>query len=511
MMGYWYAQAVAFVKKYAKLTACLWLLTGCDPQTVPAEKSQSPSPPRLKRAIYSAYLQLDPHFAKVSADAAPLRDLLVGLWAFDPKGQAVPVLAKQQFSDDQQNWLFILDEQATWSNGEPVTAQDFVASWQRLADPAQKSPLAPYLIYMGVQNAKEISQGDLPPSALGVQALNPHTLQIRLRKANTQLPQMLAHSALLPTYRGLKPAENGDFISNGDYHLLEHRPQTLILQANRQDLPFQQVAYQLITSKQNPQQFDIVENLLPHYQGEARTLPRLCTYFYEFNFADPMFSNKTVRQAVRAMISSAEVSRGVGLPNHSVLPRTMQTVQDRQLSTVSAEHLFSQLGLTPQQPLKFTLTYDAQGNHEAIAQRIAGILGRSDLLRVQLQAVDWRDLLAKRNAKAFQFIRSGWCADYADPMLFLTAFHSQSPDNKSGYANETVDRYLSELAEKPLSVAQRQQYIEAIVAQLDNDIAILPLFQYQRKMWIANDIQGVLPENASEVIYSKDLYRTKGK
>lgn len=511
MMGYILSQAVTFAKKGAILTACLGLIVACEPQTTPPKNASPSAAPQLKRAIYSAYLQLDPHFAKVSADAAPLRDLLVGLWSFDPQGSAVPALAKQYFSDDQQNWRFILDEHATWSNGEPVTAQDFVASWQRLADPTQKSPLSPYLTYIGVQNATEIRQGALPPNALGVEALNPHTLQIRLRKANAQLPQMLAHSALLPTYRGLKPAENGEFISNGAYRLQQRQPQRLILQANRPELAFQQVIYQLITSKQNPQQFDLVDNLLPHYQGQAVILPRLCTYFYEFNFADPLFRNHTVRQAVRAMISSAEVSRGFGQPNHSVLPRTMQPVQDRQPSTLSPEQLFSQLGLTPQQPLKFTLTYDAQGNHEAIAQRIASILGRSDLLRVQLQAVDWADFLAKRNAKAFQFIRSGWCADYADPVQFLTAFHSQSPDNKSGYANDTVDRYLSELIEKPLSREQRQHYIDAIVAQLDRDIAILPLFQYQRKMWVAPDIQGISTDNASEVIYSQDLYCTKGK
>lgn len=509
MRRFLFSQAVTFTKKWTKLTACLCLLTACDPESQTADSSQPASPPehQLSRAIYSAYLQLDPHFVKVSADAAPLRDLLVGLYAFDQHGNLQPALAKEQFSDDQQHWLFILDEKARWSNGEPVTAQDIVASWQRLIDPSQGSPLARYLIYMGVQNAKAIQQGELAPSELGVQALNPHTLQINLRKGNVQLPQMLAHSALLPTYQGKKPDENGEFISNGAYLVQQRSPNHLVLQATQSDIPFQQVEYQLITSKQDPQQFDVVENLLPQYQGEATVLPRLCTYFYEFNFADPLFKHKAVRQAVRSMISSAEVSRGFGLPNHSILPRTMQVPQDRQLSALSPEQIFSQL----QQPLKFNLTYDEQSNHDAIAQRIASILGRSDLFRVQLQAVDWQHFLAKRNAKDFQFIRSGWCADYADPILFLTAFHSQSPDNKSGYANEIVDRNLTELTEKTLSTQQRQQYIEQIVAQLESDIAILPLFQYQRKMRIDASIRGVSSQNASEVIYSKDLSRIKGK
>lgn len=133
-------QAVTFVKKIAKVTACILLITSCDqlicPQSIQSvwvENRQSDT--LLKRAIYSAVFQLDPHKIKASADAAPLRDLLVGLMAYNRKGDVVPAIAQNWFTEDEKEWLFILDEKAVWSNGQPVTAQDFVASWRRLIDP----------------------------------------------------------------------------------------------------------------------------------------------------------------------------------------------------------------------------------------------------------------------------------------------------------------------------------------------------------------------------------------
>ncbi|VEI44783.1 putative oligopeptide transporter,periplasmic-binding protein [Actinobacillus equuli] len=109
--------------------------------------------------MYAERLRVDPHFIQTSDEAAFIRDIFAGLVEFNEKGQIVPALAKDWFSENNKDWLFILDDSAKWSNGESVTADDFVASWQRLADPKNVSPLAPYLVYMGIENAKEIVEG----------------------------------------------------------------------------------------------------------------------------------------------------------------------------------------------------------------------------------------------------------------------------------------------------------------------------------------------------------------
>lgn len=502
-------QAVKFAKFFATVTACLGILS-CEEKPITPPRVQ-PSvqdifrPNELTRAIYSAHLQLDPHFVKAVADAGPVRDLFVGLMKFSPEGNVIPAIAKEHFSDDGKTWLFILDEQAKWSNGEAVTAQDFVASWQRLSDPVNHSPLLMYLSYMGVMNAKEIRLGKLPPNTLGVEALNSHTLKITLNAANFDLPKMLAHIALLPTYQGIAPSPD-NLISNGSYQLESYEKQRLVLKAN-QTLPFEKVIYQLISTVKNPTRFDLIENPLTSYQLNERLLPRLCTYYYEFNFNDPYLSQKPIRQAIRAMISSSEISRDLGIANYHALPKTMSIGQARHLSTTSVEQLLGELGVESREPIRLTINYDEHSLHSKVAYRMARALGQSDLFRIHLQAVDFSQLLAKRHNQDFQLIRSGWCADYEDPIQFLMPFHSDSLDNKSGYKNAWVDQQLETLHNNVLNSEKRQEIIASIVHKLESDVAILPLFQYYRRISVAPDIIGIVPTNSSEVIYSKDLSR----
>lgn len=501
-------QRVKILAKFAILPTFLYLC-GCEqPQKVqvqPPVEPPAPPPTELSRAIYSAHLQLDPQFVKAVADAAPVRDLFTGLMIYNPQGEVVFGVAKSVSSKDGKIWQIELDENAKWSNGEAVTAYDFSESWRRLASPSNASPLAPYLIYMDIINAKEVITGEFDPEQLGVEAKSATLLEVQLKKTNFQFPKMLAHTALLPTYQGQKPTSE-QLISNGKYHIKEQTKISLALESRDPELAFKTVRYQLIGTVQNPDRFDIIENPLESYQRNLVALPRLCTYFYEFNFEDKYLSKKEFRQAIRAMISSSEISRDLGIPNHWALPKTMVTNQERQMLPISVEQLFHKLGVDPAHPIQLTLTYDDEGQHRQIAQRIARTLGQSDLFRVTLQPVDWKLLLTKRDGHNFQFIRSGWCGDYDDPALFLMPFHSQSPDNKSGYHNEMVDRQLEKLQASHDS-KERTQIISSIIKQLENDVAILPLFQYQRRIAISPEIRGVELNNTSEVIYSKDLYR----
>ncbi|QGM80879.1 peptide ABC transporter substrate-binding protein [Otariodibacter oris] len=502
-----------FIKFISYLTACVLLIVGCDQQPMPQTKVkiEEKIPTELSRAIYSAYLQLDPHFVKVSADAAPVRDLFVGLMRFDSKGNIVNGVADRYETQDSKSWIFILRDDAKWSNGEPVTANDFVDSWKRLLDPIESSPLSYYLVYMGLENAKEILEGSKPLGDLGIHALNSRTLQIDLKEPNRQLLKMLAHVALLPTYHGKRPEDFSEIIVNGDYEIISKDKNEVTLHSREEGNAFKSVKYQLISTAQNPDRFDIVENPLSSYKRNIINLPQLCTYFYEFNFSDPNLSKKEIRQAIRAMVSSSDVSNGFGIPNYLALPSTMASEIGYQLSTESAEQFFEQLGIKDKKPLNIKITFDDQGRHKEIANRIARTLGQSDLFRVSLDPVPWERLLRKRRNKDFQLIRSGWCADYSDPVLFLNQFHSTSLDNKSGYSNPVVDEKLEKLRNESLTIEQRDNLILEITQQLEKDVALLPLFQYQRRVSVAPDIVGIDKDNSSEVIYSKDLYRNKEK
>lgn len=503
-------QAVKNAKKFAKMTACVCLLAACDnAENLPSQEGTQPnqlSTSFLSRAIYSAEFQLDPHKLKMAADSAPIRDLLVGLTAYNPKGDVVPAIAQNWFTEDEKEWLFILDENAKWSNGESVTAQDFVASWQRLVEPENRSLLAKYLVYMNLENAKAIQTMQKPASELGVVALNDHSLQIRLTHPNRRLPEMLAHSALLPTYQGAEPSL-ANFISNAGYQLEQLEPKKLVLKARHEQTPFQTVQYELITPIQNYSRFDIVENPLSSQKQNVTKFPRLCSYYYEFNFNDPQLAQKEIREALRTMVASAKIGKEQGIPSQSVIPHNLVKDREKQWNPVVVEQLLTKADISPHNPLKLTLLYDESESNIEIAHQITRTLSQSELFQITPKMVDWTTLNQLREQQAFQLVRAGWCADYRDPLVFLQKFHSKSPDNHNGYQNELVDQTLERLQNERLSEEERTSLIETINEQLYQDVAVLPLFQYQSRVSVASSLLGIDLNNDSEVIYSKDLQR----
>lgn len=486
-----------FAKFSAKITACLLvtvLLAGCEPETPPVAAPVEKSLNQLHRAIYAERLVLDPQFVQSAAEGALVRDLFVGLMAFNQQGEIVPGLAKQIQHQNAKVWQFVLDENARWSNGESVLADDLLASWQRLFERRTLSPWRTLLAQMKVKNAQGILSGELPLAVLGVRVLNERTLEIELDEPNPDFPKWLTHIALLPTYQGgIQKLP----ITNGDYRLETLGDKQAVLSAINSATPFQSVVYQTIPIAQHPLWFDLIENPLPSDELNVIKLPRLCSYVYEFNFRDPLMNQKPMRQAIRAMIFSHEISQGLGIPLHFVLPRTVWYEDGRYLSTMTSEHHIEQVETESEKRLKLSLSFEPTGLNEQVANRLMRMLAQSDHF----------SLTTKPIGLDFQLAQADYCAPYAEPSLFLHRFHSQHAENRSGYVNHQVDEWLVQLAESKMSQQERAEIIRLIVRELEQDIALLPLFQYQRRIARDPTILGISSHNSSEVIYSKDLSR----
>ena len=169
---------------------------------------------------------LDPHLAQGVPASNILRDLFEGLTAEAPDGRIVPGAAMRwNISRDGRTYTFYLRRDATWSNGDPLRAVDFVWSFRRSADPETASNAANILT--PIENAREVLAGDLPPEALGVEALDEYTLQIRLSDPTPYFLSLLTHSATYPVHRpslerhGSRFSRPGNLVSNGAYVLTD--------------------------------------------------------------------------------------------------------------------------------------------------------------------------------------------------------------------------------------------------------------------------------------------------
>ena len=519
------------------LSGCDWWASLSQPKTdadtskptvtVPPDESRN----LLKRAIYAQTLILQPQQLQNDQQLPLIQDLYEGLVRFDKNGAMQGGAAESWQQQDHKVWIFQLRPDLKWSNGEALTAQDFVQSWYALAAQGKENPLSEYLRFIALENVDKVLSKEYGVEMLGIKALDATHLQLTLSQPIPYLPQMLSHVALFPQYQG---ENDGTLVSNGPYHLLYHSQSDLLNDLlleknpfywNNQRVAFRNVGYHTLQNSDDPSEYDLVQQpsgiaISPNGM-QLLELPSLCNYYYEFNFRNPRLKQSAVRKAIVAMVSlpeivSGNVSSNIDSKNSfesiranpKFLPRNLQAQEQEDSWTPTVvEQLLSQTDVNSRQPLRLRLTYEQQGIHPQIAERLIRMLSQSDLIQIQAEAVTRQQLLERRAKGDFDLIQSGWCADYPDPSAFLNILHSQSTNNKMAYHDEKVDALLQQSLQADVTEPQRLQLYTEIEKIINQEQVVLPLFQYYHRYWIKPDLSGYASPAVNSGIASQDLYR----
>ena len=271
---------------------------------------------------------LDPHKVSGVPESNILRQMLVGLTTTDTEGNTVPGMATEWSSEDNKVWVFKLRD-AKWSNGDPVTAHDFVYSFRRVVDPATASPYATYLAGLKVVNAQDIVDGKVKPDTLGVKAIDDKTLEVTLAEPVPYFPHALFHTSVKPVNQKVVEALGdqwtrvGNFVGNGPYTLKEWQVnERIVLERNPNyyddaNTTINKVTLLVIGSDTTDVQrykageVDITYDALPPTQfkqlqselgDEVKVSPKLCTYYYEFNHTKAPFDDVRVRRALSLVL-----------------------------------------------------------------------------------------------------------------------------------------------------------------------------------------------------------------
>lgn len=463
----------------------------------------------------SEVASLDPHKVEGVPESRIILNLLEGLVTFDGQGQIIPGVAESWKNQDNLVWTFTLRENARWSNGTPVTAEDFVYSWRRLIDPATASPYASYLQTAHISNADAIINGKAAAATLGVKALDARHLQVTLSQPIPWFISMLVHSALVPV-NAHAIQQWGDtwtrpehFIGNGAYLLsdwvvnekivLKRNPRywdnahTIIEQGTF--LPIDSEYSDI--NRYRSGDIDITNSAVPpemfhklreELGAQVKISPLLCTFYYEINNRKPPFDDARVRTAIKLALDRDVITQkimGQGqLPAFSLTPPATAGAkltppawsgESQTQRSQQAQTLLEQAGYTPQHPLRFTLLYNTSDQNKKQAIAAAAMWQKIPGVQVTLQNQEWKTLLETRHQGQYDVVRATWCADYNEPSTFLNMLLSSSSVNTAFYRSEAFDQLMSQALSADNASARAVKYQQA-EAQLDRDSAIVPVY-----------------------------------
>lgn len=486
---------------------------------------------------------LDPHKAQGVPAANILRDIYEGLVSEAPDGGLEPGGAESwDISDDRRVYTFHLREDAVWSNGEPVTAGDYVYGLRRTVDPATGSVYASILA--PIENAEAIIAGDRPPEALGVEALDDHTLRIRLKAPTPYLLGLLTHSTTYPVYRPAVEKYGNQFtrpqnvVTNGAYTLKEWVVASrIVLEANPRywdadNVGVRRVEYYPIEDAASELKryqageldwtgtvpIPALDKIREHIPDQLRTHPSLSNYYYGLNVTRPPFKNAPgLRRALSLAIDREtiveKITRGGEIPAYSWVPPVVSDYQGARLDYADwppekrieeARRLYREAGYSEDHPLNVEIRYNTSEAHKKIASVIANMWQTRLGAHVTLVNEEWKVFLqnvAERGVT--EVYRAGWVGDYDDPYTFLELLHSKFGINGAGYANPRYDALLEKAAHTP-GGQERRRLLHEAEATLLADHPVIPLFFGTSKALIKPYVEGYIG-NAMGHYYSKDI------
>jgi oligopeptide transport system substrate-binding protein len=482
----------------------------------------------LNRGAAADPESLDPHKTSTTYEADLLRDLFTGLMAQDKDANVIPGAAESYtMSADGKTYTFKLRADGKWSDGSPVTADDFVFSWQRAVNPETASEYA-YML-APVVNAEDITAKKMKPEELGVKAVDSTTFEVHLKSPTPYFLEMLTHQATYAVSKANLAAHPKDFtkpgnmVSNGAYVLAEFVPNDHIkLVKNAKFFDAANVKIDAINYIPNEDRGaaikrfeageldmygDLPTEQLPDmrkkFGDQVKIGPLLGTYYYAFKTTKAPWDNVKLRQAISMAIDRDYLAEKVWgnsmIPAYGFVPPGVGGYETNLLSYSemsqldredAAKKALAELGYGPDKPLKMEIRFNTSENHKNVAIAI----------QEQLKPLGVEVTLLNTDTKThygfleqhgdFDIARAAWIADYKDPENFLALCKSGTGNNYSEYTNKDYDALLAKAAAEADANVRMKTLSEAEAMGVARDLCVVPLLYYSSHNIVSSKLKG---------------------
>lgn len=480
---------------------------------------------------------LDPGISQDNTSNTIINAVFEGLVRKGEDGTEVPGVAENwKISEDGLKYVFYLRQDAKWSNGDPVTAQDFEYAWKRVLDP-NLTPASPYtyqLFY--IKNAEAYNSGDIKDAnEIGVKATDDYTLEVTLENPTPYFLSLMSFQTYFPVHSSVqgnpqwatKPAT---LIGNGPFKVSQMtKGQKIELVKNDQywdkdSIKLEKVDMSIVNSA-STELASYRNNELDYAGHPTGNIPTdqlnavkkeladqlqikgiSTTYYYIFNTTEEPFNNVNIRKAFSMAIDRnaivEKITQGGQLPAFGFIPPGIKGVNDEYRSEVAdayfeenleeAKKLLEQ-GMNEEGYTtlpEVTIIHNSDDNHKRIALAIADMWKNNLGVSVKVQNQEWGVFLKNRTDLHYQVARSGWGADYNDPMSFIDMWVSNSGNNDAGFKNKEYDQLVQAAYTSNDNAERMELMAKAEKILVEENQVIMPIYYYSSvsliKPWVKN-------------------------
>lgn len=500
------------------LLALLAFLTGCSEPPIKTLRVGNGADPQA----------LDPHFVQGVPEHRILSALLEGLVDADPKTlEPIPaVAAAWEISPDGNVYTFHFRPEARWSNGDPVTARDFVYSWRRILTPALAAEYASMLHC--IKNARPFNEGKLDDFALvGVKAIDDRTLEVTLEAPNPSFLSMQTHTAYYPVHpptiekfgridqRNTHWARPDSFVGNGAFILKRWVPNNVIevvrndLYWNAANVPLPRIRFYPIENNLTEERsfrtghLHLTETIplskAPVYMRQRPDLirvdPYLGTYYYRLNVTRPPFTDARVRRAFalaidRDTLAARVMTAGQKPAGTYCVPEAAGYTCPVSLGfdVKEARRLLAEAGYPGGKGLPpIEILFNTNEAHKTIAETIQRMWKENLNAQVTLVNQDWKVYIESQNTLNYHVSRSSWIGDYNDPINFLQCYVTNDGNNRTGWSSPEYDDWVFR-ASREADPKTRLDMLAKAEAILLTEAPIIPIYYYTRAFLISPDV-----------------------
>ncbi|WP_436882036.1 peptide ABC transporter substrate-binding protein [Mammaliicoccus sciuri] len=475
-----------------------------------------------------------------------------GLYTLDKDDKAIPAVAKGDpiITNDGKKWTIKLRDDAKWSNGDPVTAHDFVFAWRKVVDPDTASEYA-YILY-DIKNAEEINSGDKKPEELGVKAVDDHTLEFELTKSLPYYKELLSFGTFMPQNEKFVKKQGDKYgttvkttLYNGPFKMTEWKTDDKVTLEKNDDywdkdkVKLNKVNYKVVKEASTAvnlyetNKLDIVDlpaEQVKKYKDDKAFNTELDTVTYYFKLNEdtvPEFKNEDFRLAfAKAIDKEAYVKNNLNngsIPTDNFVPKDFvkdskgKEYQDgvkntNQYNVKEAKEHYEKAKKALGKD-KFTIelmTYDkdtAKRDAEYFKEQLEKNL---DGVTIKIKQQPFKQKLDLVSKGEYEMSLENWIPDYPDPMTFLELYVTDGSHNNTGWSNKEYDSIIkaadSSLASDP---DKRLSELQRAEGMLLNEAGIVPLYQVGVAQLQKPNVKNVVNHQFGGVSTLKEAYIEK--